>query len=106
MRRRRVGLAVGIFAAVVAIGYGLYLLGARQGAEAAETDPFRFGFLLIPVLAVAGGWMVEWNEALAALLLAAGAVVALMAFGLSLPALILIVLLGGAALLIMLPDLL
>ncbi len=106
MRSRRVGLGVGLLAALIAIGYGIYLLGARQGADVAEADPYRYGFLLIPVVAVAGGWMADWNTALAALLLAAGAVLALLTFGLSVPGLILIVLLGGAALMISLPDLL
>ncbi|MDF0602874.1 hypothetical protein P1J78_19200 [Psychromarinibacter sp. C21-152] len=106
MRSRRLGLAVGLLAGVIAIGYGIYLLGARQEVETAEPDPYRYGFLLIPMLALGGGWIVDWNGALAALLLAAAAVVALLAFGLTLPTLILAVLLGGAALVIMLPDLL
>lgn len=105
MRKARIVLAVGLLAGVIALGYGLYLLGARQGVEAAEPDPFRYSFLLIPVLAAGGGWMVEWSGTLAAVLLAAAAVLVLLAFGLSLPGLVLAVLLGGAALALMLPDL-
>ena len=109
MRRRRIVLAAGLVAAVVATGYGIYLLGFDQGAEAvadAGADPARFGFLLIPALAVAGGWLAEWNAFLAAGLLVVAAVIALVFFGMTLPALILVVLLGAAAALIALPDLL
>ena len=105
MRSKRVGLAVGLLAGLIAIGYGLYLLGARQGAEATGPDPYRYGFVLIPVLALSGGWMIDWNGALAAVLLAAAAVLAFLAFGVSLPGLVLVALLGGMALWIATPDL-
>ena len=105
MRRSRLGLIIGLVGALIAIGYGLYMLGAQRSAEPAAPDPYRYGFVLIALLAAGGGWMIDWNAALAAVLLAAAAVIALLAFGLSVPGLILIVLLGGAALLIVLPDL-
>ena len=83
MRRSRLGLIIGLVGALIAIGYGLYMLGAQRSAEPAAPDPYRYGFVLIALLAAGGGWMIDWNAALAAVLLAAAAVIALLAFGLS-----------------------
>lgn len=103
MKRKRLGLYFGIFAALIALGYGIYTLGTKDTAAPAQPADFRF--MIVPLLAAAGGWMADNSAYLAAVLLGVTALAALWFFGLALPVLIFAGVVGAAALLFWVQEL-